>query len=47
LTVGNPEIFEEDLECSSDFDRIRKVIREHKSEKIALIHYRERIYYKR
>lgn len=27
LTVGNPEIFEEDLECSSDFDKIRKVIR--------------------
>jgi ammonia channel protein AmtB len=28
LTPGNPEIFEEDLDCSSDFQRIRKVIRD-------------------
>lgn len=40
LTVGNPEIFEEDLECSSDFERIRKVIRDYSSEKNALIHYK-------
>lgn len=28
LTLGNPEIFEEDVEYPSDFDRIRKVIRD-------------------
>ena len=47
LTPGNPEILEEDLECSSDFDRIRKVIREQNSEMIALIHYKERIHFRR
>jgi hypothetical protein len=47
LTLGNPEIFEEDLSFSSDFDRIRKVVRENNAEKFALIHYKERIEFKR
>jgi len=47
LTPGNPEIFEEDIEYSSDFDRIRKVIRDNRSDGIALIHYKEIIDFKR
>lgn len=47
LTPGNPEIFEEDLECSSDFQRIRKVIWDQNCERIALIHYKESIDFKR